>query len=358
MGTRLTVILGAGASADVIPPHSASSIKEPNYRPPLTKEIFQPGRYPEGLINKFNGVAQCIGEIRRIISFNTSTVPESLESFLEKLKFSEEYYKRAQFRHFAPFLQNYFGVISNEYCFDPVNYNELLNKTLLGKIEKVAYLTLNYDLLFDKALNLHHGTKNDFLLDPENMKRYIPEGGKWMYIKLHGSVDWGRRMKADLEDISPTLEAWLDKIDKTGDNLDRLLNDEIVYDPLFTNPHKTKLLYPAISVPVKNESKMSCRKEHLSALRAHLDLCQNFLIIGYSGIDVDVLDLLAKKKGGFGKVLVISKDKEQSSEVIGRIMSYQDLGQKLQTHIEPYDGYGFSEFLYSKKMDSFIQGLL
>lgn len=349
MADNLVVILGAGAAHDLIPQPSDRSIREEIYRPPLTKDLFLMHNNLEQFFSDFPGVESVLGDIRSLSKADGTAV--SLEKYLRNLRESNDSFRRIQFRHFSPYLQKLFYLLTQRFCYQPVNYNRLLNETLGDRFRKVLYLTLNYDLLFDKALHSHPGTQ--FNINDESIAKYIPRDEKWSYIKLHGSVDWGKKIKTEqVKNPGRSLGSLIDNINQLGDSLEQALDDKILigksYDigdsGLKYNPTDFDLTYPVLGVPVDGDSKACCDPNHTEYLQNYLNECQDFLVIGFSGIDKDVLDLLDKKNNGFRKVVIVTNSEDSSRDALMRFMDYGSLSQKLQTHIVPY-GTGFSNFL-------------
>ncbi len=353
---NLTVILGAGASHDLIPKASWDrSVKEDIYKPPLTKDLFLMHKNLEQYFTDFPGVKSVLADIRAIPMQTDSAI--SLEKFLKGLRDSPDKFRRIQFRQFAPYLQKLFYLISQRFCYQPDNFNRLLNLTLGNKFDNVLFLTLNYDLLFDIALEAHDHT--NFNINDNDIRKYIPSGANWSYIKLHGSIDWSRPIKSEfVKNPGRTLPSLIDNIRQLGDSLEQALDDKVLigksYDftdvNLKFNPEDIALSYPVLGVPIDDESKTICDALHLEHLNKFLNECQDFLVVGFSGIDKDVLDLLDKKQNGFRKVVIVTKTEKGSRDAVMNFMSYGELSQKLQGSLDPFSG-GFSRFLDERKFE-------
>lgn len=219
----------------------------------------------------------------------------------------------------------------------------------------MAYITLNYDNLFDWALEIHGYTRAKFKRSNFNMSKYIPDD-KWIYIKLHGSVDWGRRVKSEFtsQSASNDLKEILNYFDNV-DDLNSILENEIVFDDLHNNfSGQRKYIFPAISVPT-GESKLNYPVEHEKAFKKHLDNCENFLFIGFSGQDKHVLELLADKKDNFKKVFIVSSSEKSATSIMRLILNNEKLAKKLtSTKIDVYKGNGFDEFVNHSGLDEYL----
>jgi len=344
MAVNLTVILGSGAARDVVTPGSNQVKIESRgeiFRPPITADLIHTNRRWEDEYMKFPAVASVIEDLRnKAGDKRTST---DIEDLLRELKESPKQHRRASFREFTLYLQHFFTAVTERYCRKPSNYMTLIGRIFDLDLDKVIFITTNYDLLFDKALHHHPATEANFSISDGNMSKYIT-ASDWVYIKLHGSIDWGRKIKKNsIKNEAKTLPGLVDNVRKLGDSLENSLEDEIIKDSSF-NQEERELIYPAISVPV-GENKFNCRGEHIESLKTLLDYCQHFLIIGFSGYDNDILELLDKKRGGFGKVLFVSGSRTEAMNVREQFGTFGDLGHKLQLHANTFDGKGFDEFI-------------
>ncbi len=144
MGKRLCVILGAGASYDCV--GEPTSLVNWDYRPPLTEQIFEPRgvfspifeHYPQAL-----ALASLLrGASRR----------DGLEAELRNLADSPQRHIRRQFRQVPLYLRELLGEVGQHFTKAPANYHHLVNRLLDNEFERVAFITLNYDLLLDHSI--------------------------------------------------------------------------------------------------------------------------------------------------------------------------------------------------------------
>lgn len=354
MAINLTVILGAGASVDVVNTTS-DQIHDLSFRPPITNTLFNSHPKWADEYNKFPAVLSILDEFRNILSVPNSSI--GVEDLLRTLKESSKPHRRKQFYQMPLYLQHYFHAISTRYCKSPTNYLTLMNKIFDIDLGKVLFLTTNYDLLLDQALEKHPET--NFSQKSTNLSKYISQS-KWAYVKLHGSVNWGRSLKQEhIRNRGNSLPALLDNIYQLGDKLGDALESEINIDSSYWSEGERGLIYPAISVPIgADENKINCPQDHIDVLNSHLDECQHFLVVGFSGFDEDILEFLNNKQGGFANVLFVSKSEAGAISTRDRFMAYKELGSKLQAHAEIYDGNGFDEFIRSSSgIDHYLQRL-
>lgn len=294
---NLAVIVGAGASNDLIPPALGVSLinYEGKYTPPLTKDLFNLNRAViDQVMVHYPLVHTSLGILKRNLE------KQGLEDYMLSLRDSKEELDVELFGQIPLYLQHLFGKISETHCTDPSNYSSLVFETLKSKTERVCYITLNYDLFFEQALSKR--TKIPFT----DLSQYIPQGKKWALIKMHGSVNWGKKIKK-VSNPGETLGALLDNISNLNPAED--IESEIVIDSTYRQrPDITKHFYPALSVPVSGDYKLNCPPEHVKKLEELLRECTHFLIIGVSGRDQDLLEKLNENVSKAQKVAIVGKE--------------------------------------------------
>jgi hypothetical protein len=80
--------------------------------------------------------------------------------------------------------------------------------------------------------------------------------------------------------------------------------------------------YPALSIPVGEEDELFCPPEHLAAARERLKSGDglNLLVLGYSGLDQEVLRLLRESEAKVRSLFVVNGNERASLEAADRIM--------------------------------------
>lgn len=299
MGKRALVVLGAGASYDLL--SAFQEPKSPDYKPPLTKEIFTSCQATAIHLEHYPGAENLAATIR-----NRLGQQPSLEDILAELGASKETPTVEDFRQVPVFLQELFGEISTRWVTDPGNYSDLVRTLLTSGFDRIAFVTLNYDLFLEMAL-----ARSQLGGPITSIDSYIRD--RWILIKLHGSVNWLKRIRFQ---PSKPLKAQLsetDSIDRASvDNRRKLLlaiidesrlaqlDPEIRvaenwydwYAPDEENRSQFAPYYPVLTVPVTDKYDVLCPPEHLKELGSFLQECPNILVIGASGNDKDLLDVL------------------------------------------------------------------
>jgi hypothetical protein len=346
MGKRLVVILGAGASYDLIPAANGQYFATANwnYRPPLTSQIFVDSPLTEPVLDHYPGASDLAVHIRRELYRD-----RPLEEVLLELSKADHDPVKRQFLEVPLYLQELLGTVSTRFTTQPYNYQLLLSRLAAPamEFERVAIVTLNYDSILDHALAQYFG-------DVWTMDTYMNE--RFLYVKLHGSVNWARRLDGPTVNIIGF---------DLGDYLQLLRQaDAISLSPhIEIRSHETRLapiagtmagqlLYPALSVPLGTYQPV-CPQEHLRALEEFLRECDNVLVVGCSGKDGDLLEILRNGLPERLKAFMLVDNSRRAA-----IESRQRFAEAIpMLGAAPYSGInadGFSTFVIGDGLDEFI----
>ena len=198
-------------------------------------------------------------------------------------------------------------------------YRRLVNQTL--KLRQVDFVTLNYDIVLDLLLLQQARDKR-----MTGLSWYTPGEDNWSLIKLHGSINWGRKMdhyvgiggsggaqtsfyeEAFAAGRPPSDEITLMK-DSTPGNMNGLAS-------LRRFPRDSDedgcIYYPVLSVPLGPDDELSCPPEHQKFLHDRLTAPGelNLLVIGYSALDESVLKFLKDSDRPVGLVAIVTDSYE------------------------------------------------
>jgi hypothetical protein len=253
-------------------------------------------------------------EIRDALDGTHDAAAASLEQHLRTQYLeSEDPYDKRRFFSIALYLRDLLWGASrtDEIHFDNV---DRLVTILMRSFHHVCFVTLNYDLILDRALAQ---------LDPiESLGDYVGYG-RWSLVKLHGSVDWGY---APIEDISVD-EPVADLREPLGSRIN--LGKTIMPSPDWWGPpreiqaHTGSIvkLFPALSVPVGEEDEVVCPDAHQSFLdhrlrdEDELDL----LILGYSAFDRTVIERIESTRKRIRSLTVVNENQPAAEMVVDRL---------------------------------------
>ncbi len=346
MPKKLTIILGAGASHSLNP--DPKSLDNQGYRPPLARDIFAGSREFRGILNKYPLAEILASDIDRRIRQNKDGVglEQILKTYEQFLRDGKDGAITRQFLQIPLYLNELFGEITTHFTKQPDEYNNLVNLAL-SHLDEVLFLTLNYDNLLEIPLS------RNFDIDFSKEEHYIKQEG-WSLVKLHGSINWYKQFSS------------FQIQDKNDGEYFRLLKTSSLPIPLqenfvliSMNGYGNKYIsdtpvYPALTVPVDGKYDINCPESHQEKARKFLADCHNYLIIGTSGNDQDLLDLL-KSHVRSARVMLVGREEERIRETKRKFM---DAVPQFQNSIDTfYHQRGFSMFVESGKLDEFLDSI-
>jgi len=300
---KLAVILGAGASHDVCP--DDGPIKQDRWKPPLVNTMFEGGALDEVLSQ--HPEAQALMSSVRTRVRGGGVFEEILRDYTNDL--SPHIQRQMRFVPIA--LHEFFYRVSNTYTSEAINYSHLVNSTV-GKGIQTAYVTLNYDTLLEMSLTKITGAGFG------NIESYV-SSPDWILVKLHGSVGWGYPWNTAERTTSLRHAARANNPPPRHSELIRVgLHPGEMYadDTLF---------YPALSLPVTGKYVFVCPPSHVAALRSFLQDCENFLFIGFSANDRDLIELLAGSIGDVTLLRVVTGQGDHDEVVERLIQAFSQL---------------------------------
>ncbi len=332
MPKHVAVILGAGASYDLLSQPLTNVLTE--WRPPLTSQLFAHRERTFSPILQKYPLAETLAS-----TIVARSRRQSLESVLKEVQNETEY--RQQFLEIPLYLQHLIGEVSTRYTSAPVNYNYLVNALKQhSSYLTPAFITLNYDRFLDGALEKILGRKYT------NFNSYVIPYD-FMLIKLHGCVRWGRQVLSvtsnGSKDLTNTLQALEQMRDSATFGDFAILSD---HQHRWTND---TFHYPAMTVPIEGKYEY-VYQPHVESLKGFLSDCQNYLVIGTSGTDRDLLDLLSGSIPACKHVDIVAGPNE-SKGVVDRFCNAVD--QFRAANVRRFDR-GFSPYVDDRDLDAFL----
>jgi hypothetical protein len=210
---------------------------------------------------------------------------ENIEAILRKLYESAKKNARLWTFQIPLYLRDLFWTISTDYETGSTKYDTLVRRVLASTFNRVMFVSLNYDLLLDRALERYvpHSFKT--------IDSYIPKNKMWCLIKPHGSVNWARE--------TDNFPSHLMEFDKRpsfpkGSEIKIIMRGSNGYYVPNTVPDDSprRFPYPHLIIPADQPKRFTCPPSHIKRARAFISSCHTFLFIGFSGNDEDMAHLL------------------------------------------------------------------
>jgi len=317
---QLVVIVGAGASADCV---TYGGVRNDRRRPPLVRTLFHD--YYQDVLDKYPLAGDVAAEVRaRLVQPAPGEEALKLEDFLrEELRDSEAAHRRAQYWAVPLYLQELLLQCSWQFTNLPDNFNRLV--TSLLHLERVTFVTLNYDTILDRVLDNHF---------PLPTEEHYFQNPKFALIKLHGSVNWGRRFLSEQsEDL--TTDRFTNLCRKLADNSERL-SDEVTVIARPSEPYSADQLrsnvkggffYPAVSAPLGPDDEPTCPPSHIEALKSALSeeaygVGLHVLVVGYSCLDKTPLDYIRDSGNPIVSLWIANGTEEASRDAYERMLKH------------------------------------
>lgn len=302
--TPLVTILGAGAS------RGSGDYHEPEYRlvgeallPPLTVDLFDEDRYSE-ILRQYD-LAHQAGRLLNDQMGQDEAL--GLEHALHGLKASAFPHHKHMAVAVPPYLQELLHQVSEDRYTQAVHYDRLIEQLL--RLECVFFVSLNYDVLLDRRLDGHHQLWE--------LEDYLGTDRNWSLIKPHGSVNWSHLTTTGYAPATPPIDLSVDRstffFERPTANLQQLR-------PAAEPSTLTTRFYPALAMPEGPDDTLVLPGEHrkffLDSITAAREI--DILVIGYSGLDRQILDLIASAECEIRHMTIVNQDGASAEDVFAR----------------------------------------
>ena len=342
----LLVIFGAGASYDSVAARRPSGAQSGDLhdRMPLAHQLFddRPGFIED--LNRFPECKRIVQELR---------VPRTggqFEEFLRKLQSEADTYpdRHIQLAAIRFYLRNMLWRCEDRW-FDQhhgvTNYSNLLDQLNMWvpKQQKILLVTFNYDRMLERALE-------QFGCSFKEISEYT-QHPRFKLFKLHGSVNWGRR-------VLNYLGEWKEQNHKNHETMKELiqrasslmLSDQYkVIDHPDVVVNGGAVYFPALALPIDKKQGFDCPQTHLDLLCQDLKDVIRIMTIGWRGSEAHFLELLKTNLPRSASLMVVAKDGTESHD-IGKHLESNGIVQALTA----YPG-GFSDFVPSRNGEKFLR---
>lgn len=331
------IILGAGASHDYV--NTDHRTGNPDWTPPLSDGLFNTKVY-HSIITKYS-------EVNDLSSDALTRVPGqmSLENYLTNIKntiAATNHNRQKQLVSLGFYLQHLFREISANYGSQPGNNYRVLVQRIKDSGGEACIVSFNYDTLLEENVD----TINVYL------SSYIQ--GPIKIIKPHGSCDWvyGLQEWSGEIDLSynflmqnPWHLTFPGKVSSEPFERRRNLRGPVSY--LERENGSTIHLLPALAIPLFSKEKYVCPLLHVKELEEAFKSTDRILIIGWRGMDSNLIELINKISYRISITIVSSSIK--SAEAFQAKLKNPNL------FIEIPKNQGFTQFLRSPESDKFFQ---
>jgi hypothetical protein len=159
--------------------------------------------------------------------------------------------------------------------------------------------------MLDRRLAAHHRL-NDF-------EDYISGDKNWSLIKLHGSVNWVYELPEEIDPYPPPQELRIRDQDlrchSPGAPLSEIRGNRGGRDR-----------YPALAMPEGAEDRLVLPSRHQWWIKQRLEAAPNLdlLVIGYSGLDIEVLNLIKSTETSVRLMTIVNQSLEAAITVRDR----------------------------------------
>ncbi len=336
----LLVVLGAGASYDSVPasPPAEATIES---RPPLSDGLFE---------NRpvFREAMGSFGECQPIVPLLQRRHGRSLEEVLQSLvleapQYPERYRQLAAVRYYIQYILRRTEDDWLRFASYVTNYRSLLDQISRWRHpgEPVCLVTFNYDRLIEAALR-GAGIAIDTLPD------YVANES-FKLFKLHGSIDWVRDVELDMPDVVATNHQWTaaQAIMRNAATI-RIGTSFSISTEYPTGILDSKLVIPAIAIPVQDKGEFECPRDHLDLLQNLIPRTERLLLIGWRATELHFLRLLRERLRRPILGYIVNGTTAAATETADRMTTAGIKGEFKQSNG------GFTETITRRELDAFL----
>ncbi len=260
---------------------------------------------------------------------------------------------RHAYKYIPAYLRDLLVKASYQYTHMPSSYIELVFELLAEHPHKVLFITLNYDTLLETALAQYSASSYHF----GDIKSYVTHNRNANVLKLHGSINWYRKIpNSEGKTWDDSLEGF-DISLKTSEKEIMVFNNSHSVDDIIIEKCR---VFPILTAPLagKGPTDIVCPESHIEAARVFLNDCYKYLIIGTSGLDSDLLfhldSMLPANRPSL--LQVVNRGQDATLDTWERFMQgVPALGNHLTTNAGDTFNEGFRKYLSSKHFKEFVE---
>jgi hypothetical protein len=203
----------------------------------------------------------------------------------------------------------------------------------------ILLVTFNYDRMLEKVLEQFGHTLT-------NIDNYVRHD-RFKLFKLHGSVNWGRRVLDQAGPLRQQKETVRHLIDSAASL--KFANDYWILEHSDKTHDDKFVFFPALALPVEKKVDFECPASHVNVLRQHLKNVTRILTIGWRGSEAPFLDMLNNSLSGPVPLMVVAGGDLESSDIGEHLES-----KGIASSVTPYPG-GFSDFAPKRDGEKFLR---
>lgn len=334
--THPVIILGAGASHDYI--DSRDQVKNSQYRPPLTKDLFNTKNF-EAIITEFREVGKLTGDILYAVRGG-----QDLESFLLTIRekaLAGKSHRQQQLVALMFYLHKLFQKVTDNYGDQSANnYHRLINQ-IQDNSGDATIITFNYDSLLEQSIvNLSQLS---------DLQSYLK--GPIKVIKLHGSCDWVFYFEATwpehIKDAGGIYKFLLQNYKTLDERSKQEQEIHIKREYEQSSGGRPRYYYPAIAIPLPNKHAFVCPDDHVKVMKKSLSQANKILIIGWKAGDENLIKIFEEIISHPVEVTIVSKGTQDAKEVENKLKHIVHFTFKTTRH-------GFTAFMGSSGCNRFF----
>ena len=239
-----------------------------------------------GVLGSYREARFLASRLERVASIGEKAIEEALREDREH----KDLEIRQKFKQVPAYLRDLIFIATREHIHRPDPHLELVRKLLSDNPHEVLFIVLNYDDLLEIALTQYSSARFGFSLLPG----YVRDD-QAKVIPLHGSIHWFKRFERTAGGSD-----WAHDVLKTDVLEEVEESDMLVAQGVSstTSPRdggdSAYYLYPLVTMPVAGKTITDIRSpgSFMAVAREFLSDCHKFLIIGTSGLDTDLFEVI------------------------------------------------------------------
>jgi hypothetical protein len=338
----LLIVFGEGASYDAVPDYPPGPGMKDIPRLPLANDLFSSRRYAS-YMSRFQRCLPIIPYLQNQSSgITVERVLQGLQD--EAVNYTERFNQLAALRYYLQLM-----ISDNDEKWCGLAYGITNHLTMLDQIrsvqgdEQVCIVTFNYDRIIEIVLE-KLGIKLGGIDDYVSNKRYI-------IVKLHGSVNWGREIGSHIERVEE-MPIWelVGVIIDHAHELDISSGEfQIVKEQPICRA-ADRALYPAIAIPLETKTGYECPPNHVDRLQTALADVDKIIIVGWRAADLPFAEMLAQRLKGDPRTFVVAESTNGAQESIDNLRRAGVPGR-----FTPAE-YGFTQSVRNRDFELFLLG--